>query len=458
MRWTPAIILGALALAAIIFLSIYEPLTQGARERQAADRSGLVLAFDPAAVEEIRIVSGETSFALKRRGNRWQFAHKSKDRVDASQVWALLGAAADLRYLDRIEAREFRKDSDWSPYGLRNPKRAIEFVNGGTVSLYLGKDAAGEGRIYVRTGKSRDVYIVEDKLLKLAFRDSGAFRDPRLTDLSPQQIDRVVIRRPAGEIELVQDASGWRIAKPLHARGDEKRIEEYLNRLLGLRILEFVAEDSGDLSEYGIAGGRNEISFFAEGSDRQQTLRFGTSRPGSLFGQFTARDSVYRLPEVAAELLTATPDTFRDRRLLPVNLDMVDRIRLRAAGRELAFARSGDDWTILGDGSKRASAAAIRTLADAVSTAQVSAYRTLAGEPLEKFGLLDPSLRIEFLSVLSENTPEAEAGEQVIASLSFGKVEGDSVYARVGDAPEACTVPAQILTAIPSDPAAWIAP
>lgn len=455
--WTAA--LCVLALAAVVFLAIYEPLTRSTRENAAAARDGFVLSLDPSKIHEIRIAASDDAIVLKRRGAGWQLGSKSKDRADSALVERVLRAAAGLTFYDRIDGREFPSDKDWSDYGLRTPKRKIEFEGGGKKTIFFGKDAANEDRLYVRTSESRAVFLVGDELLNLAFRDAADFRDRRLTDLTPDRIDRFVIRRPGGEMELVREASGWRLVKPVHAAADGVKVEELLAQLLGLRILEYMADDSGDLGAYGIAEGQNEVSLFADGSERHQTLRLGTDPAGALFGQFTARDSVYRMPSGTMEILQTTPDALRDRKLLPLNLDVVDLIRIRAAGREFAIRRSGEDWELQdGDVRRPASSAAVRALADALSTADVSAFTPLVGGNLAQFGLDAPLCQVDFLSVLSENTPEARAGEQVIASVAFGKSAEGRIFARVGEAPEAAVVPEAILHAVPADPGGWAAP
>lgn len=453
------ILLCALAIAAIVFLAIYEPLTRSTREHVAAARKGLVLHLDPSKVRAIRISTGVSKFEIKRFGNGWQLGTKSKDRADPALIERMLLAAAGMRYFDRIPGQEFKADSELSNYGLRNPKRTIEFDGDEGATLFLGKDAASEERIYVRTSGSRDVYLVSDELLKLAFRDVADFRDRRLTDLSPDQIDRVIVRRQGGEIELSRDATGWQIVRPLHALADGQRVDDFLKQLLGQRIVEFVAEDPGDLSIYGIGEGTDEITFFAEGSGHPQTLRLGTDKSGTLFGQFTARDSVYRLPPETLQLLQVNPEVLRDRRLLPLNLDIVDMIRIRTPAKEFSLRREGDEWVVKDGAIERpASAAAVRMLADTVSTAKVSAYDTVADGRLAAFGLERPQCTVSFVAVLSENTPETRAGEQLIASLTIGKSENGRLFIQIGETPEVLSIPEALMNAIPLDPAAWISP
>ena len=453
------IVLGLLALVAIAFLAISDPLTGSTRENRAALRAGLVFPLDPATVRVIRITTGDKDLEIKRRGNSWQLGLNSKDRADPALVDQLLAAAAGLHFFDRIAGREFPAGDEGADYGLRKPKRKIEFEGDGKTTLFLGKDGANEGRVYVRSSASRDVYLVSDDILRTGFRDEAAFRDRRLTDLGPDQIDRVIIRREGGEIELRRDATGWQIVKPLRARADGRKVGEYLTRLLGLRILDFVADDTGDLGGYGLVEGKDEVAFFAEGNERPQTLRLGRGKPGELFGQFTARDSVYHLPADAADLLEVKPDALRDRHLLALNPDIVDCIRIRAPGREFSLWRSPAGWELRDNASSRpASDAAVRALWEAVAVAEVSAYLPSTGVKRADFGLDPPLCTVDFLAVLSENTPETTAGEQRIASLSLGKSPKGELFAQVNDSPELAAIPATILSAVPLDPAAWVSP
>ena len=454
-RW-PTLLLATLAVAAIVFLAIYEPLTRSAREGDLIRTERTVLPLNPAKIRKIRVISGDTDVEFRRSGDGWLLGEKSKDRADSDAIDRLLTTAAQMQFFDRIEAREVPNDKDLSDFGLRRPKRRIEFEGDKTLTLFLGKDGASEDRLYVRTSASRDVFLVSDQILRQAFRPAGEFRDRRLTRLSPDRVGRLVIRRADGDLEFVRDAQGWQITRPLHVPADDLKVAQFLSYVLGLRVSEYVADDFGDLSVYGLTEGRDEITFYADGEERPQTLRLGRDKNGVLFGQFTARDSIYRLPAEVAELLKVTPDLLRDRRLLPLNLDAVDRIRIAAADRTFLLQRIGDGWEVR-DGRDvfPASDAAVRALADGVSTAQVGEFTSATADRLAAAGLDHPPLVLTFLSVLSENTPEERAGEHEIGSLALGKTDGTTTFARVGGSPELVRVDASLLSVIPTDSAAW---
>ncbi len=447
------------ALGAVIFLCIYEPLTKSTREQAEATRAGMVLALDPSGVKEIHISSSGEEVEFKRRGENWFVGPKPKDRADKATVEQLIQAAAQLSFFDRVDGSELRRSEDWNNFGLKNPKRKIEFKGDQNLTLYFGKDAANEERLYVKTSESNDVFLVVDDILDMAFPEAGKFRDRRLTDLQSDQLDRLIVRQPKGEVEFAHDARGWRMVKPLNAPTDGKAMNAYLDKLLGLRVLEFVADDSGDLGAYGIAEGKNEISVYAEGSSRAQTLRLGAEKGDGVLAQFTARDSVYRLGKEVRELLEVSPESFRDRRLLPLNFDLVDLIRVSTPQSQFSLRRVGDDWELVdGANSRPASGAAVQALADALATTQVANYIPAVGEKLNGLGLGSPVLTVDFLSVLSENTPEMTAGERSIAKVAFGKTEGDQVYVRVDELPEVALVPVKLLQNVHADPKDWQSP
>ena len=57
------------------------------------------------------------------------------------------------------------------------------------------------------------------------------------------------------------------------------------------------------------------------------------------------------------------------------------------------------------------------------------------------------------MAVLSENTPETRAGEQLIASVAIGNAENGRLFLRIGERPEVLTVSEDILNALPLDSA-----
>lgn len=444
------------AAAAVAYLVFVEPRTHNAPRIEAALREGRIPSVEPSQVRTLRITSGDDTLEMQRRGGGWRLGAKSKDRADPAVVGHLLRDLADLPFLARIPAAELT-DEALKTYGLDKPKRRIELEGEDSLTIFLGNDAAVEDRLYIRTSASDDVFLVADTLFDKAFQGAGDFRDRKLTNLQPEQIDRVVIRRDGGEIELVQDASGWKITKPLHTLADTAKVEEFLQKVLGLRILAYVGPDTGDLSIQGLVEGHNEISFFTGGETRPRTLRLGRRDQGGLFGQFTARDSIYRLPAETLDLLTIQPDALRDRHLLTLNPDVVDKIRLQSPeGGEIVLLRSASGWDVVAEGARTpADEEILQKLWGALTRTEVTTFAPVVNADQAALGLEPPHASVEFFSVLSENTPESRAGEQLLTGLDFGQAQEGQVPVHGNDSPEIGYVPATILQALPLDPKAW---
>jgi hypothetical protein len=450
MKKGTTIFLWVVAIGIVTFAAIYEPLTQSTRER--AFRDGIVFERDPARVDTVRVATGSSVFELRRKGDGWQIGPDLKDRADPKVVDKLLKTICSVTYLDRIKASEFKSEDDLAPYGLNKPKRKIEIRGGGeNATIYLGKDGANDSRVYARLDDDRDVFLIDDEIEDTAFRNPSELRDKRLTDLDPSRVDRFTIRQDGGLMELTRTATGWRIVKPLNAAADDVKVQKYLKEFLQLPIQEFIADDTGDISSYGVAEGQREISIYADGIERPQSLRLGSEPPGfagTLYAQATGRDAIVRISGTAQDFLTATPGTLRDRRLLPLNIDMVDAIRIESPKGKIDLRRKGEGWVIKsGKETTPAKAEIIYDLVRALGDTTVTKYASAPSA--------SPASTITFLSVLSENTPEATAGEHPIAKLEFFPPEGGMVMTRVSDAAETGLVPQKVLDSLPLDSKAW---
>ena len=74
---------------------------------------------------------------------------------------------------------------------------------------------------------------------------------------------------------------------------------------------------------------------------------------------------------------------------------------------------------------------------------------------LAKYGLDKPVTQVKFTSFATNNTAESKAGEQTLATVDFGKDDGNNVYARLEEEPFVVSVPKTVLEAVPTDPLEW---
>jgi hypothetical protein len=225
------------------------------------------------------------------------------------------------------------------------------------------------------------------------------------------------------------------------------------------RIQQFVADDRGDLHRYGLAEPRGSLTLFAQDDKQGQTLQIGgvpEKETDQVYVRFSPRAFVYTLSKKIEELLNNKPNDLRDRHLVRIDTKILDRFTIDAPGKgKTILARKDENWTIASRNNAPGNSNEVRRLIDTLQNEQVTKFVEDVASNLPKYGLDKPQLIVTFSSFASENTAETKAGEQPFASVAFGKIEGDNVYARVGDEPFVVAVRRVLLDQIFTDPLQW---
>src|SRR5439155_1550653 len=364
MKWKTTLVLFVIAAGVFAYLFFVERNRPGTEEatRQAQN----VVNFSRDKVNGVVIQNGDDTIDIRRRDEKWRLEIPIKEQAEGSVVNNLLLDLENWQKDDAISAKEMEADKNkLADYGLANPKLRLKLIGPDTPpEIFFGKDAALEGKMYVRFGNSKETFLASQSVKKAIDKKPEDFRDRKLTDLIMAQVVRVVLKTSAGEMELQKKGDHWDILKPLHTRADDQKVSDLIAQVTTARIQQFVADDRGDLHPYGLAEPHGSLTLFAQDD--------------------------------------------------------------KSAGRT-----------------------------DSSRGEQVTKFVEDVASNLPKYGLDKPQLTVTFSSFASENTAETKAGEQPFASVAFGKVEGENVYARVGDEPFVVAVHRNLLDQIFTDPLQW---
>jgi hypothetical protein len=459
MNWRTTLILAVVALGVFAYLRFFEikqPST-GEAERQARN----VVNFDRNKINGIVIQNGDEKIEMLRRNNKWRLETPIKDQADASLIENLLSDLENWQKDATISAKEVEADKNkLNEYGLNKPKLKLELIGQGRPpEILFGKDAALEGKMYVRLDNSKETFLAGQSVKKDIDKKPEEFRDRKLTDLITAQVTQIVLKTPSGEMELQKKGGHWDIVKPLRARGDDQKIADLIAQVTTARIQQFVADDHGDLHAYGLAEPRGAITLFTPEDKQGQLLQIGgvpEKEKEQLYVRFAPRGFVYTLPKKIEEILGTKPNDLRDRHLVRIDTNILDRITIDAPGKgKTVLARKDENWTIPGRKNAPANSGEVRRLIDALQNEQLTRFVEDVASNLPKYGLDKPQLQVTLSSFASENTAETKAGEQPIATIVFGKVDGDSVYARLTDEPFVVAVRRTLLDQIFTDPLEW---
>ncbi len=459
MKWTTTLILAALTAVAFGYMFFVErklPSTEEARRQEQN-----VLNFDRDKIDGITIQNGDDKIELQRHDKKWRLEGPIKDQADSTLIDNLLQEAESWQKEATISVKEMDADKNrMNEFGLNKPKLRLKLTGeGAPPEILIGKDAALEGKMYVRFENSKETYVASQSVKKAIEKRPDDFRDKKLTDLNTAQVTRLVLKSAAGEMELEKKGDHWEIVRPLRARGDDQKIGDLIAQITTARIQQFVADDRGDLHPYGLAEPRGSVTLFGENDKQGQMLQIGAvpnMMKDQVYARFSSRGFVYTLPKKVEEVLNARPNDLRDRHLVRIDKNILDRITIDAAGKgKTVLARKGENWTIASRNNAPANAAEVSRLIDTISEEQVTRFVEDVASDLPKYGLDKPQLQLIFSSFASENTAETKAGEKPFATIAFGKVEGDNVYARIGEEPFILAVSKALLDNIYVDPTQW---
>ena len=470
MKSKTTLILLVITAAVFAYMFFYErkaPTTEEAKRRAQN-----VVNFSREKIDGIVIQNGDDKIDLRRRDKKWRLETPIKEQADSSLIENLLLDLESWQKDATIPAKELEADkSKLNEYGLSKPKLRLKLRGENAPrEILFGKDAALEGKMYVRLENSKETFLAAQSIKKEIEKKATEFRDRKLTDLITAQVSRVVLKTATGEMELQKKGDHWEIVKPLRARGDDQKIADLIAQMTTARIQQFVADDRGDLHPYGLAEPRGSITLFAQDDksagrtdssrgEQGQVLQIGGAaekEKDQVYVRFSPRAFVYTLPKKIEEILNTKPNDVRDRHLVRIDTNILDRITIDAPGKgKTVLARKEENWTIASRKNAPANSSEVRRLIDTLQNEQVTKFAEEVASDLPKYGLDKPQLQLTFSSFASENTAETKAGERPFATIAFGKVDGDNVYARLGDEPFIVAVRRGLLEQIFTDPLQW---
>ncbi len=480
MNWKFTLTLLAIVAALALFFEFYE------NKHPAPDPAdkNRVFVFDRNQIDALTLTDHDQKIELVRgTGNKWTVKSPVTDRADQSLVDQVMTNLEILRWDDRISGPDVPKGK-LSDYGLQSPRaRLLITAHGGhPTEVLFGNETVIDGKTYLQLAGLGDVYVVNDELKKLVGKDLNSWRDHRLTDIAATDVTRFVLKNPAGEIDLQKDGEHWKIVKPLAARADDTKIKDTIAQITNLQVSSFVADDKADTASYGLATPKGTITLYTANEPKGTELLIGNPPPepkptpgaspalppatppeseaGALtvYARMPSRQSIYTVSSAVNTTLDLKPADLRDRSLVRLNLDTVDRAVLTPeAGTPFTLGHKNKAWTMLDGPAVNGSvdAEVIEKLLTALTGPNVADFVADSASDLAKYGLDKPLLQVKLGSYASENTAETNAGEKPIATVSFGKHDESTVYARVSDEPFVVSVPRALIDQLPTDPLLW---
>jgi hypothetical protein len=209
---------------------------------------------------------------------------------------------------------------DEAEYGLAKPGIRIRAVdNRGEHSWYVGRNSPLGDMVYVKDGDGDDIYTVLGTLLKIIPTEVDQLRERVVFSGEIPGIRRLEIRDSDGFVQLLKGAKGeWQIQQPISAQADSAEVGDFLEKLHGLHIEDFIADNVSDYAVYGLQGESLQISLGGVGGVSRMLILGDEipDRSGFIYARHADDTSVFSLKKDVLDMLSFKLEDFRDRRVL----------------------------------------------------------------------------------------------------------------------------------------------
>jgi hypothetical protein len=246
-------------------------------------------------------------------------------------------------------------------------------------------------------------------------------------------IAKIELRSLIDDIVIERGSNGnWVVTKPVAATADQSTVDEMAGAIANLEVTDTVAEKPADLAEFGLA--RPAVSVTVTTKDKRvlPTILVGKQTPvgNSAYIKTSDKPAVLLVASTFPANVEKKVDDLRSRALVTLKPAAIDRIVIAPGGNGTAIElqRHGDDWSMLRPEKIPADSSAVQQFLDTVTAGQVSEFVDDKPTDLAKYGLSNPSLRVELYG--GKNNREVET---LLFGFKLPEASKNAIYVRRGD-------------------------
>jgi hypothetical protein len=319
---------------------------------------------------------------------------------------------------------------------------------GRELTLGQAKGQPGEG-VYARLQGAPSIFTVDE-----ALRDSFAvtarqLRDKRVFSLAAGDVGGMAILAGGNGVRLQRDPrAGWMLTAPVAAKADDRVADDLVGGLLALEVVEYPERPPTNLAAVGLSPPAVTVCLFAKatadegGEEGAAPLTAGTADPcagcaarlriGSRINAEAPLHAVVQdgtpvvIAAEALDVLGARPAdvlSYRDRAMLSVSPDSVQRVVLRRGGAVQLVVRAGRTGWVSGSGSNTVAGALIDEMLFRAANLRALRVAAAPATDLAAHGLNPPACELTF---------GLSGAEGIRKTVRFGGPAGEEgVYATV---------------------------
>jgi len=343
------ITLGVLAavLAALIIGFVLLKSRTPAQEAGAETERVAITDLDREAIEEMILETEDGTLRLTREGEQaeWKAEHEVSVELDETAVTDLEFSFAGLYAEEVVE----EKPEDLAQYGLDPPQAVAtaRLSDGSETVLHLGSQTTNLNKYYLKTADEPTVYTVwvnHANHFRYGLSDVRSRTLPSV-DLREMQylmiardgrVTMEVVRKEALARQPLEYALGslfltapYPDPRPIAA---DRWNDVFVSKFPTLRIERFADDRPESLAPYGLDEPRWEL--LVKDPDGILHLYIGDEVDDLVYFKQAGKPAVHMVKDDIVEVLSVKPFTVMDKFAFIINIDHVDRLRIRGLGRD----------------------------------------------------------------------------------------------------------------------------
>lgn len=346
MRWQTTALLAVILVAVGAFYYVYE-IRLGPEREKTAERKGRVFSAEAADITELTLKRGTEVVRLKREGEGWQVLEPVRARGDRGPIEETLTAVVTAK-MDREIAAAPAALTD---FGLDKPAAEVtlQLKDGRQLGLALGAKSPTGVWVYARERDKPNVFVVGDGVLRDATRPTADFRDKIVLAFDRKDVTAVEVVTREETLALEPAGDKWKVTRPLALAADAETVTDFLDKLAGARVKEFVAEAPRSLASFGLE--RPVRLAIHTGRDKERATkslwlgRVDGDKKG-VYAMRPGETSVLLLPEEVWNVLPKTVGAVRNKVLVEFERDKVTRVDLSSPKGSVSLVREDNRWRI----------------------------------------------------------------------------------------------------------------
>jgi hypothetical protein len=347
MRWQTTAALALLLAILGGFYYVYE-VRWGPGREEAAARKGRVFSADTKDVTTVELKRGGEAVKLQREGDSWQLLEPVKARGSRTAVDELLANVLTAK-IDREIDPNPKSAAD---FGLDKPAAEVMLTlkDGKTLGLLLGAKNPTGVWVYARERDKPAVFVLGESVLRDATKPVADFRDRTILAFDAKEVSGFEIVLPDDTLAVEGEPRAWRITRPVALRADNDTVSEFLDRLTGQKVREFVAEAPPTRAAYGLERPVRITVHTGRDKDRvSRTLLLGKvdAAKKGVYAMRGGEATVLLLPEEVWNQVPKNVGVLRNKSLVQIERDKLTRIEIESPKGTVMVAREGDQWKIV---------------------------------------------------------------------------------------------------------------